>query len=201
MKKFLLTLGLAALTAFGARADGTIGFNNNVLSRVTTFDGTSSVYVNSPFYVAVYWSADGINWNNPAMPFGVGPNFREGFFTVPNGAAYAIPGTDPFQTVSMQVYAWFASYGDDPYAAWEAGSPTASTGVRQITLGPEIGPGTLIWQSATGTNPNRFTPLQFGLARPAPPLVPEPSTLALAALCGLALLWRSRSILQRRPAQ
>ena len=206
MKKLILTLGLATLTLAGARADGTV---NPLNGPGTAFrlDSNGNGVIDASDRLATaadglrlglfFGEADGpVHTLAGVMSIDETPGLLTGL-----PAIFAIPGTEEFQTVSMLVYAWQASYGDDPYAAWLAGSPTASTGVRQITLGAEAGPGTVIWQTATGTNPNRFTPLQFGLARPAPPLVPEPSTLALGALGGLALLWRSRSILRRGRAQ
>ena len=122
MKKLLLTLGLAALTVAGARADGTISFLPGTAGRVTMpGDDGGSQPVNFPFYVAVYWSADGNNWNPPVEPFGIGSATTGLFSVAGNGSFYVIPGTEEFQTVSMLIYAWQASYGDDPYAAWQAG--------------------------------------------------------------------------------
>jgi len=57
------------------------------------------------------------------------------------------------------------------------------TAIRQVTLGPTAGPGAVIWQTATGTNPNRFYPMLVSTLA-----CPEPSTLALGALGGLFLL-------------
>jgi hypothetical protein len=58
-------------------------------------------------------------------------------------------------------------------------------------LAPTAGPGAVIWQTATGTNPNRFRPLVVH-ADLSQPCIPEPSTLALAALGGLLLLFFRR---------
>ena len=102
--------------------------------------------------------------------------------------------------VSMQIYAWNAQFGDDPYQAWRAGAGTAATDVRLVEMSPTAGPGTVIWQGETGTNPNRFTPLTFwnnGFGGPPPPVVPEPSTLALGALGGLVLLFCRRKSAQK----
>jgi len=55
------------------------------------------------------------------------------------------------------------------------------TDIRPVTLAPTAG---AVWQSATGTFPNRFTPLI---------IVPEPSTIALAVLVlGSLPLFRRR---------
>ena len=62
----------------------------------------------------------------------------------------------------------------------------------------------IIWQGEGGTNPNRFTPLTFwnnGFGGPPPPVVPEPSTLALGAIGSLVLLlcWRKSARRHQRP--
>jgi hypothetical protein len=86
--------------------------------------------------------------------------------------------------VSLQIRAWWASFGSDSEAARRRGYYYGETDIRQVTLAPTAGPGTVIWQTATGINPNRFYPIGPILG------VPEPSTFALGALVGLLLLLR-----------
>lgn len=92
-------------------------------------------------------------------------------------SVFALPGTEAGQTVALQI------------RAWDHLGRSAQTYVRQVTLGPTAGPGTVIWQTASGTNPNRFTPLCF--------CIPEPSTIALGALFGAFLLFRIRKSTRR----
>jgi len=114
-----------------------------------------------------------------------------GIMTAPNGNSYQIPDTQPNDVIFARVRGWSSSFGNDwqaahlAYQAGFAGVIYGETDIRQLDpLGPTIGPGTAIWQSAAGTNPHRFYPL-FG--------VPEPSTVLLGLLgLGSLLLLRRR---------
>jgi hypothetical protein len=59
----------------------------------------------------------------------------------------------------MQVRGWSAEFGTDWEAARAAGAFYGETDVREITLGDLEGPGRVIWQTPTGTHPNRFPQL------------------------------------------
>ena len=188
MKKLLFTLILASAAVSLAHGQGTIAFGNSALTRITIRpwpDGTlrNCLPVDNLVVGAFYGPA-----NSPGSQLVLVP----GLATIGSTAGvminapsvYALPGTEAGEIVSLQIRAWYASFGTDWQAAKDSGYYFAETDVRQVTLGPTAGPGTVIWQSATGTNPNRFNPLG--------PIVgiPEPSTLALAMLCGVALLAR-----------
>lgn len=80
----------------------------------------------------------------------------------------------------MQIKAWDASYGANWYQALFGGVAFTQTDIRQVTLGPDIGPGTVIWQSQSGTSPNRFYPLTF--------VIPEPASAGIMVL-GSAVLF------------
>jgi hypothetical protein len=125
----------------------------------------------------VFW---GTNRNEltMALPLGTNSTVTAGLIVAPN--PYPIAGTEGGQMVYLQIKAWPAAYGTNWLAALNSFANFAETDIRQVTLDPEAGPGTVIWQSATGTNPNRFYPLTFGLPLTPPVFVtfgyqPNPS--------------------------
>ena len=180
MKKLLLVIGLAAGVSL-AHGQGTIAFGNGTLTRmqVCALGGTRNAT-----------AADGLNFY---VFFGPAGSFADALTQVQQPApvatigttsgvminapsVFALPGTEPGQVVSLQIRAWNSDR-----------SLYAETDVRQVTLAPTAGPGTVIWQTATGTNPNRFYPF----------ICPEPSTCALGALGGLVLLFFRRKSIRR----
>lgn len=179
MKKLLLTLGIISCTLTSAVAQGTIAFGNSALTRIQVCEP------NAPMRYAT--AADGIVvsvWYGPAGSSGDSLTQAPGTATIGSTggvminapSVFAIPGTEPNQVVSLQIRA------------------TSHTGfymqtkVAQVTLGQTAGPGTVIWQTATGTNPNRFTPM----------VCPEPSTVALGTLAGVFLLFRVRKSIKAK---
>ncbi len=180
MKKLLLTLGLIGIAVL-ANAQGTIAFGNNVASRIT---------IAYPLPPRLLTSSDGFTFGVFFGPAGSGSDvLQQAPGTATIGATtpgvmtgapsvFALPGTEPGQVVSMQIRGWNA-----------AGTFLFFTDVRQVTLGPTAGPGTVIWQSASGINPNRFNPPLF---------IPEPSTIALGALAGVCLLFRARKSIKAK---
>lgn len=178
MKKTLLTLALVAISAAATFAQGTIAFGNSVAARIQIKDSPDAAARNAT-------AADGLTFG---VFFGPAGATADALVQAPGtatiGAAtpgvltgapsvFALPGTDAQQVVSVQI------------RAWDARGVLGQTDVRQVTLGPTAGPGTVIWQGASGTNPNRFNPLVV--------VVPEPSTIALGALgLGSLLLFRRR---------
>jgi len=179
MKKTLLTLALVALTTVASYAQGTIAFGNNALTRVMVNTGSGAA--------RQALAADGLNFYVFFGPAGAAADAltqvqqpdpkatigTTGGVMINAPSVFALPGTEAGQVVSLQIRAWNADR-----------SLSGETDVRQVTLAPTAGPGQVIWQGATGTNPNRFTPLI---------IVPEPSTIALAVLgLGSLLLFRRR---------
>lgn len=173
MKKLVATLSLISLSIL-SYAQGTIAFGNSALTRVIVCTD-----VNNPPY---QMTEDGIV---VSVWFGPAGSSRDALVQAPGTATigttagvltgapsvFALPGTEPNQVVSLQIRGTGNSgrYGE--------------TKIAQVTLGPTAGPGTVIWQTASGMIPNRFTPLI---------ICPEPSTLVLGAVSGLALLFRIR---------
>ena len=197
MKKLFFTLAVAICGLTQMFAQGTIVFNNGLSSRVTQLYSGVGTGPATFFNVAIYYATTPGEWQGPLLPIGRSVPSAAGLFTAPVGDNYAIPGTVEGQTVSMQIFLWESTYGDDPYQAWVNGSMTGNTAVRQITLGGTVNGPAVIWQSASGTNPNRFTPLTYMLGPyDAPPVVPEPSTLALGAAAGALLVFRLRKLVK-----
>jgi len=181
MKKQLLTLALVAMTSVAAYAQGTIAFGNSALTRVQLVDlsGTQrNALATDNLKIGVFFgpagaSADALTEAQGTAGIGTTAGVMTGAASV-----FALTGTEPGQIVSLQIRAW-----DDAGLVDRARS---RTDVRQVTLAPTAGPGAVIWQTATGTNPNRFNPLVVHM-------IPEPSTIALAVLgLGSLLLFRRR---------
>jgi hypothetical protein len=159
----LLPLLLFAPTA-NTRAQGTIALGNSAFSRFTWAPGVTPV----PVVVGVFW---GTNANSLMLVLPVATITESGVL-IGASSVFAIPGADSGQAVYLQIRVWHASYGTNWLEALNGFGMYGQTDIRQVTLGPPAGPGTVIWQSSTGTNPNRFYPLVLG--RPlTPPAVVE----------------------------
>lgn len=173
MKKLiLLSLGLAALALASAHAQGTIQLNNSVGTPIRCVDLLGNPQPNpTGLRIEVWWGTGAeLALGGSA---GVGNN---GIIFGNSLSVFQIAGSEPGTTVNLQIRA----VGDGAYG---------QTAIKQVTLGPTAGPGTVIWQGATGTHPNRFTPLIV--------ICPEPCTIAIGAIGGLALLFRRRKARSR----
>jgi len=173
MKKLLLTLGLIGITIF-AHAQGTIAFGNSALTRIVvpSLDGGGGRNATAAdgLIIGAFYGPAGTT--DLVMAPGTATIGSTAGIMVGAPSVFALPGTEAGQVVSLQIRAW-SNQG------W-----FGQTKIAQVTLGPTAGPGTVIWQSASGTNPNRFTPLTT--------VVPEPSTLVFGALACAFLLFRLR---------
>lgn len=146
-----------------SHGQGTIAFGNSALTKYSV--GRSATLQDPAMNFGVFVNGSSV----PVQPLGFSSTTTAGIIVA--GGVYAIPGTEPGQVVRMQIRGWSASFGTDWQTARAFGIYLESD-VREITLGPTAGPGTVIWQTATGTNPNRFYPLS----------IPEPMTVSLLAL-------------------
>ena len=139
---------------------------------------------NAAVNIGFFWgyTADSLS-QLPEMPLGT-MSAVPGIMTAPNGVSYQV-NAPPNTVIFAQVRGWDSSFGADWRAAREFGSHWyGETDIRQLNpLGPSsLAPGISIWQTATGTDPNRFHPLRFNIP------IPEPPTIALAMLGLSALL-------------
>lgn len=174
-KASILTI-LSLLFSWSVQAQGTIQLGNTVGTPIRWVgqDGLAgrTVTLADQVFLTIWLANPGAELiQAPIDPIQVGNNglIGGGGYTV-----FPLPGTEGGQTVSLQIRA----YQNDPLCQ------VGATRVAQVNLGPTAGPGTVIWQGVTGTNPNRFTSM---LLYPCP----EPSTIALGVL-GLAGLFLVR---------
>lgn len=194
MKKLFLSLALVASAAM-AHGQGTIAFANGPTVRHQLQTGVDTL--GAKVYAAVPLSAQ-INYGIfigtsasslselPSLPLGVASATSMGQMQgVP--ALYVLENAPAGSVVFAQVRAWDSAFGADWRTASTQGRFFGQTDVRELEpLGPPSGPATVIWQSATALDPNRFYALKIDL-------VPEPSTIALGVLgLGSLLLFRRR---------
>lgn len=196
MKKLVITMALAAMTAV-SYGQGTVAFSNGATSPVRLVDagGTTNT---APIGLAVnYGLFYGPTSGSLTLSATLGnpSTTTAGIIWVGSAAStsYALAGTAGGQTPFIQFRGWSSSFGSNwqaAQAAFLAGTPGVIFGETVIlqsgalTEAPTAG--TPIWQSAAGTNPNRFTPLVLFTA------VPEPSTIALGILGAGSLLFLRR---------
>ena len=191
MKKTLLTMALVGLSAVATYAQGSIQFFNSTLSKIKYVDAVGTAPVDAPagIVVGVFY---GSSPSSLTLLPGVLTVATPGIFgtSTANGVTL-LPGTNPGETTMLKIAGWYNKGGVTPQAALQG---TASPGITHYgesavvtttVLGPSTGPGTVVWQGATGTNPNRAKPFEI-----VP--VPEPSVVALGALGLGALLLRRR---------
>jgi len=189
MQKLLLGISFFSI-AILAHGQGTIAFGNSALTRfiIRSYpDGTiRNCLPSDGISVGVFYGPAGTSADQLALAPGLANIGATAGVLVNAPSVFGLPGTESGQIVSLQIRAWYSTFGTDWQAARQSGYYYGETDVRQVTLGPTAGPGTVIWQTATGTNPNRFIPIGPILG------VPEPSILAVGALGGLLLLFFRR---------
>ncbi len=184
MKTAFLGLIFAVIsTVAQGQGAGTVQFLNSALSKVKiqTADGLQDAPVGT--VIGLFWgeTVDSLRLSQPTTTL-----TAPGLFN--SGTVYSIAGTVPGQQVFLKIAGWWNPQGPTPPEP-NLASYYGETSVVSARLGPSAGPGTVIWQGPTGTNPDRMKPLI---------LVPEPSA---AALGGAALLFLAlRRSLRRVPA-
>jgi hypothetical protein len=184
MKKLLFTLALAAL-ATSTYAQGTIQIANNAGTRfrINGAIPTAGTFPALSFGVFVGQTADSLS-AEAVGGTGLGRSATTaGLITSDNPQAHQLTGFAGGTTVFVQIRAWEARLGNDWRAAQAGDGLFGQTDVRQVTLGPPSGPGTVVWSS---TDLTKFQAINLTV-------VPEPSTIALAVLgLGSLLLFRRR---------
>jgi hypothetical protein len=199
MKKSFVTLLLLG-SAIPAFPQGTVYFSNGALEKISShthsyqgpwvtvpatpgllnfglFYGTGAT---QPANLTFLGSISGVN---STTTWGLIVNTSGNLIT-----SLAIPGTYPGETdVWVQIAGWSASFGTDWAAAQAAAMTTFGDYYGQTTifnvaptaggLGPPTGPGAIIWQTATGTDPTKIAGGFVVFTS-----IPEPSTTALFGL-------------------
>ncbi len=188
MKKTLMPLlvGFLGLAAPLCHGQGTIQFLNTALSKLRYTDSPGASPVDMPVGAVV-----GVFWGRTTTSLTLAENtvtiVTPGLFN--GGTVYALPGSNPGELVFLKIAAWYNKGGVTPRTVENCFSPGIThygeSAVIQAALGPTVGPGTVVFQSASGTNPNRAKPFDFMLC-------PEPSTWALLGVGAGALFLRRR---------
>lgn len=194
MKKTLLTMALVGLSAAATYAQGTVQFFNSALSKIKYVDTVGAAAVDAPAGVVVglFWGASENSLSlEPRTVTIVTPGI---FGSSATTGVYPLTGSNPGEVVSLKIAGWLNKGGVTPALATQGRETPGIThygesGVVTLSttqpLGPTAGPGTVIWQGATGTSVNRAKPFDI-----VP--IPEPSVVALGALGLGALLLRRR---------
>jgi hypothetical protein len=187
MKKLAILTGCLLVSAM-AVAQGTVNFANaaaGVSAPISNIAG-------DPCEGTAYWAQLYAVVDSSLTAVGDPVNFRTGglagFFL---GGERVIPGVTPGTDATVQVRAWSANYGSWD-AAWAAfGSDIgAEVGWSGVNAGMDnLDTSTFTVTTGGGVLPagNLANLTSFQLAA-----VPEPSTIALGILAGLALLIRRR---------
>ncbi len=192
MKKTLsLLVATCCFAAVSVHAQGTIQFLNSALSKLkyTAEPGAPTADMPVGAVVGVFWgrSADALTLAENTVVI-----TTPGLFN--GGTVYALPGSEPGQSVFLKIAAWYNSGGTTPRLAREGPCTPGITHygesavVQTTALGPTAGPGTVVFQGPSGTNPNRAKPFEFQIGV----LCPEPSTWAILAVGLGTVLLRQR---------
>jgi hypothetical protein len=207
MRKIFVTMLLLG-SAVSVSAQGTVYFSNGAFEKISSVVNgggfpTLQVVPTTPgllnfglFYMfgatqpATLTFRERVSGVNSTSVAGVIASPYDGVSPI---TSLDVPGSRPGETdVWIQIAGWSASFGTDWAAAHAAAMTTyddyfGETDLTNVApaaggLGPAMGSGAIIWQTATGTDPTKFAG-GFVLFTS-----PEPSTTALLGLGVAALL-------------
>ncbi len=200
MKKLLFPATFVSM-ALGGFAQGTIQFQNFFAAPILySFDGAPSTirvasgnipYGGGPLVVGLLWGTSAGSVNNLAATTFIGPN--PGLFDGddPHIGGLQIAGTNPGDTDWFEVVAWDSNYGTSLFGEeaclaadglWcSANSTTYGVpgGPLPFTMNSSEGPGNPIFGTPGTTGYFQLFYLDIS---------PEPSTIGLSCVGGLALL-------------
>lgn len=177
MKK-LIAIAALVLAVAGAYAQGTVNFVNKtsggIDAPVFDVDGTTKL-TGSGFLAGLY---NGESLVGDAVPFRTGTG--AGYWNPAPSALRTLDSVAPGANATLTVRAWDASKGATYAAALAAGGKTGKSAAVTVATGGAGSPPSLA-ADLTGLK-------SFSLVA----AVPEPSTIALAAIGAAALLYRRR---------
>jgi hypothetical protein len=188
MKKLAILTGCLLVSAM-AVAQGTVNFAN----AAAGLNAPVSNAAGDPCEGTGYWAQLYAVVDSSLTAVGDPVNFRTGGLAgVFLGGARTIPGVAAGADATVQVRAWSANFSswDAAWAAFGSGDASAETGWSNSNTGMDnLDSATFTVTTGGGTLPagNLLNLTSFQLAA-----VPEPSTIALGILAGLALLIRRR---------
>ena len=181
MKK-ILTAVAVLFVSLGALAQGTINFSNGAAGVNAQIRDASGAFAAGTGFVAQLWAgatASSLAPITPTATFATGAS--AGYFF---GGSRTIPGVATGSPAFIQVRVWSANFADwaTAFGAYNSGNPSAQIGGDLVPAwaSPNLGGG--------ATPPANMIGMQAFQLRQ----VPEPSTIALAALGAAALLFRRR---------
>jgi hypothetical protein len=163
MKLLLITIaGVLGATVAPLCAQGTIQFVNNsrLPFTVRLLDGTQRLATSrDELLIGAFYGPAGSLAGSLVLAPGLATIGPVDGVMINAPAVFPLPGTEPAQTVSLQIRAWDAALGPDGWR--EAGQGCVGryygvTKVSQMVLGPTDGPSALIWSR---TRPSGFDPL------------------------------------------
>ncbi len=189
----LLAALLMASSSVAVHAQGTIQFLNSALSKLKYVETLGAATVDMPVgsVVGVFWgrSSDSLTLVENTVRITTAGLFN-------GGTVYALPGSQPGETVFLKIAAWYTSVGTTPGLAREGPCTPGITHygesvvVQTTALGPTAGPGTVVFQGPTGTSLNRVKPFELNNNV----LCPEPSAWTILAVgLGLVQIGRRKS--------